>query len=374
MAECDVFISYSGELGGNIAEQLAELIGQSWQQAEVFLSRKHIHGGSLWESQLVNALRSASVCLIVATSDSLESPWVHFEAGAMLVSSTERNDQEFVVPLLFGVSESDFVNNAPVLKKFQFKKGLDESDLRDVCSSISTRIAAAKDPKGASLVKVTEKSRKAFDKAWPEYSNHASRLLQQAKEQSGMLSDSRSGRDLLTETFERLGSLQVESSSSNNSLNATLHEIRRDLSSLLEVFVALTKTGRQRPEPIDAPMPNEPGGSPQQASEANPILTAMPQVDIRASLIAAEEGRGALRELGSLQAKIDNIVKIAKTPRSKIPAIANMNKLIGLTEPLRALLERSSFATQSPTWKLAERELNKIEQAEARFFRHMKKE
>lgn len=78
-----VFISWSGERSGRVAQFLKEWISCVLQNAKPWVSSKDIDRGSLWFSEISQQLGETSVGIICLTQENKDRPWILFEAGAL---------------------------------------------------------------------------------------------------------------------------------------------------------------------------------------------------------------------------------------------------------------------------------------------------
>ena len=90
MANCDVFISWTGEYGNRIAEAIKITLDQITmpnspheQALLTFVSSKSIENGAQWRTELDTALKEASRGLILVTQEAIYSDWLAHEAGAL---------------------------------------------------------------------------------------------------------------------------------------------------------------------------------------------------------------------------------------------------------------------------------------------------
>jgi len=100
-----VFISWSGETSKAVAEALRDWLPLVIQAIkEPFLSASDIDTGARWSTEITEKLKDTKVGIICLTRDNLQSPWVHFEAGAL---SKAVDDKTRVCPYLFGLETTD---------------------------------------------------------------------------------------------------------------------------------------------------------------------------------------------------------------------------------------------------------------------------
>jgi len=95
-----VFFSFSGATARNVAIALHDWLPRVLQAVEPFVSPNDIPSGSFWMTELLTELQRAQFGVCIITPDSLESPWLNFEAGAMAAILNGR-----VCPYVLGVEE-----------------------------------------------------------------------------------------------------------------------------------------------------------------------------------------------------------------------------------------------------------------------------
>jgi hypothetical protein len=77
-----VFLSWSGEHSRMVADALNELLPRMIQAIEPFYSPK-IEKGKKWSSEIHRALQATRFGIVCLTPDNLNSPWIHYEVGAL---------------------------------------------------------------------------------------------------------------------------------------------------------------------------------------------------------------------------------------------------------------------------------------------------
>ncbi len=97
----NVFISFSGENGKQIAKILHEYLPRFIQAVRPFYSEESIEKGAVWSNKLFESLSECQHGLIVLTKDCIESRWIYFESGAIFSKFGTRK----VVPILFGLEK-----------------------------------------------------------------------------------------------------------------------------------------------------------------------------------------------------------------------------------------------------------------------------
>jgi hypothetical protein len=84
-----VFICWSGERSFAVAKAVQELLEANG--VPVFLSDE-IEKGTAWFASILDRLRRAKAGIVCLTPENLQSPWMHFEAGALAHGLSIRAD------------------------------------------------------------------------------------------------------------------------------------------------------------------------------------------------------------------------------------------------------------------------------------------
>jgi hypothetical protein len=123
-----VFISWSGVTSRSVAVALSEWFPKVIQGIKPFVSAKDIDKGANWTVVLAQELADADFGVICLAADNLQSPWLHYEAGAITKSVDSR-----VCPVLFQVEIGD-VN--PPMAQLQLTK-FDPADIFRLMQSMN---------------------------------------------------------------------------------------------------------------------------------------------------------------------------------------------------------------------------------------------
>lgn len=149
-----VFVSWSGELSKKYASFLKNWLEQCIQSVEVFFSAEDIEKGETWHTKLSNELRDTNFGIVCLTSENVNAPWIHFEAGALSKMLDSR-----VATLAINVNFSDI--KGP-LSTFQATK-LEKDDIFQLLQSINNSQEKA----------LSEGKLKAsFEAFWPNFEKH----------------------------------------------------------------------------------------------------------------------------------------------------------------------------------------------------------
>lgn len=144
-----VFISWSGERGKLIGEAFRTWLPDVIQSVNAFYS-PDIEKGQRWSAEIEQNLKECKVGIICVTPESMISPWLMFESGAISNANLSR-----VCPLLFDVNAGQL--QGP-LSQFQATP-YSEEEIRKLVTSIN---AFSQPP-------LTENQlHRTFDRCWPE--------------------------------------------------------------------------------------------------------------------------------------------------------------------------------------------------------------
>lgn len=173
-----VFISWSGNRGRKIGEAFRTWLPDVIQSIEPFYS-PDIEKGQRWSSEIEQNLKESKVGIICVTPESMISPWLMFESGAISNARLTR-----VCPLLFQVEPSQL--QGP-LNQFQATP-YNEDEVKKLIRSINDFSEAPLNE--AQLTRT-------FDRCWPELAKSIEEAL--ANEADAEKPKKRSKDDLIEE-------------------------------------------------------------------------------------------------------------------------------------------------------------------------------
>ena len=146
-----VFISWSGTRSNQVSKALRVFLEDVNQAIKPWMSDTDIDAGSRWASELATQLEETNFGIICLTPESLTSPWLLFEAGAL--SKSIRDSR--VCPYLIGVSKREL--EGP-LAQFQCKETTAEQTFE--------MLQAINEAMGDDALQ-QERLRKYFNQNWP---------------------------------------------------------------------------------------------------------------------------------------------------------------------------------------------------------------
>jgi hypothetical protein len=176
-----VFVSWSGELAKGLAESLHSWLPRVIQAARPYFSAEDVAKGARWSPEIARELEEARLGILVVTRESVEAPWLVFEAGALSKSLSRAK----VVPVLFGMELTELCGPLVQFQAARFEK----SEMKRVIRMINAELGDVALPSD-----VLDAS---FDMWWPHLNNDVTTKLRQSHEPIVRRSD----RDLLEEVL-----------------------------------------------------------------------------------------------------------------------------------------------------------------------------
>src|SRR5262249_6663749 len=147
-----IFISWSGDRSKKVASALKMWLRDVFQgiPIQALMSDQNILAGARWESELEKMLNECKLGIICLTPESLQSPWLTFEAGALSTAITGSR----VIPYRFELRSADL---GPPLSQFQ-DVSADEQGTFKLVQSINDACG--------SPIKEEERLKRTFDHWW----------------------------------------------------------------------------------------------------------------------------------------------------------------------------------------------------------------
>ena len=111
------FIAWSDNRGQRIAQILQNWLPLFCQTAQAWTSES-APGGENWLEVIRQQLSNADTCIVCVTPESIQSHWIHFEAGALFPG----DENSRILPLLFDVQPDDLLDPFRLLKAYSFDR------------------------------------------------------------------------------------------------------------------------------------------------------------------------------------------------------------------------------------------------------------
>lgn len=112
-----VFISWSGDTSHELALVLHDWLPDVLQSVKPWVSSEDISKGQFWLPELTAALQESKFGICCLTPENVSSPWMAFEAGAMVAYQKAK---ERVAPVLLGLKPTDAIGPYGSLQHAQF--------------------------------------------------------------------------------------------------------------------------------------------------------------------------------------------------------------------------------------------------------------
>jgi len=223
----EIFISWSGEKGEEIANELREWFPKAIQATRPWVSSSDIKSGGRWLSEVTNKLESINFGIICLTPESINSNWVLFEAGAL--SKSIKNS--YVCPLIFGLEKSDI--KGP-LSQFQIRL-FNKVDFFKLVQSINSVL----DDISLSDAHLEE----VFEIWWPNLEVRINNILQSHLDSSVPI---REGSDILKEILDKVRGIETHLFSHQSSNEESEVEFDEEYLRRLIYIDPLTELGNRK--------------------------------------------------------------------------------------------------------------------------------
>jgi TIR domain len=176
-----IFISWSGARGRALADVLHKWIPGVLQAARPYFSPDDISKGARWASEIGRVLEESRVGLICVTRESVNAPWVVFEAGALSKSLESAK----VMPILFDLETTEVTGPLVQFQAAKFSK----AEMRRVVETMNAEL-----PESGLDSAVLES---VFEMWWPKLDASVTAILE--RDRATAESTVRTERDLLEE-------------------------------------------------------------------------------------------------------------------------------------------------------------------------------
>ncbi len=152
-----IFISWSKTRGLALARALNEFIPNVLQDVAPFFS-PDIEKGTQWAYEIAKALEESVFGIICVTPESINEPWLNFEAGAVASILSRR-----MSPIILGLSKGDI---PPPLSNYTLTDTT-EQDVRRLMSDLNSKLERPLSD---------DRFNKAFTVHWPSLSGDLSKI------------------------------------------------------------------------------------------------------------------------------------------------------------------------------------------------------
>jgi hypothetical protein len=192
-----IFLSWAGNVSQAVAVTLRKHLPLMIQRLEVFMSKHDIGSGSRWGEELTSQLDATSFGVFCLTPESLASPWVQFEAGAI----TKHGNGRACGLLIGSLLASDVVGPLALFQHRTFNRNEFLHLLKDINSSLEKPLPS-------------EAVETVLSKWWDEIQSDYQAALSLP---ATLPPPSRAPQELLEEILVRLRNLELQSKPSSPS-------------------------------------------------------------------------------------------------------------------------------------------------------------
>jgi hypothetical protein len=211
-----VFISWSGEISREIAEELRNWIPSVLQFAKPYFTPNDIEKGSKWGAEISKKLSEANVGIVCLTKENYQKPWILFEAGAL----SKDLEHSKVCSILFGMENTDVTGPLTTFQTTEFR----QEDFRKMMKSINES--------GGESKLSDETFDRVFSMWWPELEQKVTQILEMDRDRE---QEVRTDRELLEEIL-LLSRSSNKAKSSELDISVPEHILEEILSSLSQLI------------------------------------------------------------------------------------------------------------------------------------------
>lgn len=177
-----VFFCWSGAKSKTVAECLGSWIGQVIQAVEPWISTG-ITKGKRWQLEIGDYLEEAGAGVVCLTRDNVNSPWIHYESGALA-----KTKETVLCTFLLNLEETDIKEPLSWFQNTKAKK----DDIRKLIHDLNKKAGDAGDRRLPDKV-VNE----LFDINWPRLDDK----LQEISQEEETIAPVRTEGEMIQETL-----------------------------------------------------------------------------------------------------------------------------------------------------------------------------
>lgn len=200
-----IFLSWAGQVSQAVAVTLRKHLPLMIQSLDVFMSKHDIESGVRWADELNSQLDATSYGVFCLTPESLSSPWVQFEAGAITKHANGRASG-----LLIGsLSATDVVGPLALFQHRMFNR----ADFLHLLKDINTKLEK---PLPSDAVETV------LSKWWDEIQSDYNVAISQP---TTIARPSRAPQELLEEILVRIRNIELQSIPSTSSPKSVMGDV-----------------------------------------------------------------------------------------------------------------------------------------------------
>ncbi len=163
--QLNLFLSWSGALSHDVAVAFRDWFPEVLPCYNPWISSDNIKSGKPWFSSITDQIGQSPVCIIFMTEQNALSPWLHLEAGGILMAPDPH-----VCPFLINLSPSDIAKSP--LSQLQARR-FEKDDTWKLVRDLNERVVQP-------IPEVV--LRNSFDRVWPSIKRKVEKLIAEHQE------------------------------------------------------------------------------------------------------------------------------------------------------------------------------------------------
>lgn len=161
--EMNIFISWSGKLSREIAEEFKKWLPDILDEVTIFFSPEDIEKGENWNARISEELSKSTYGIVFLTKENSIAPWINFEAGAIAKTLESR-----VTAIMIDLNPSDIIGP---LSRFQ-ATALEEKEIHKLVNDINKTIEHPL---------TRDRINRLFNKFWPDFNEKVIKIKESFK-------------------------------------------------------------------------------------------------------------------------------------------------------------------------------------------------
>ncbi len=134
-----IFISWSGDLSNKVAIHLRDFLKHVIQATHPYMTAMDAPKGAIWLNEIIDNLNESKFGIVCLTKESLNSPWLLFETGA-LSKQFGKNKARVWTIIIDGLSDEEIPEPLSI---FQHTR-VNEDDMLQLFTNVNNELAEHK--------------------------------------------------------------------------------------------------------------------------------------------------------------------------------------------------------------------------------------
>lgn len=199
-----VFISHStGDPGGQenhpsqaVAQALYEWLPLMIQSVQPFLAEHDITPGTEWLAAIMKRLHRSKIGIICLTPDTIEKPWLNFEAGA--IARQLKGQKRLVIPYMFGFQSTEGEKSSTLGSLQKELAGKPLGNFQGLVANREDTLKLVQTLNESLPIRlVDDRLEKAFDAWWPRLNEKFTNIKKPTPPQADAASNDESREDIV---------------------------------------------------------------------------------------------------------------------------------------------------------------------------------